>query len=254
MGWRVSRGLDQLLAQINGACPGRSKASDGSIGDAAHQGTKSDHNPDSEGVVRARDFTQDPAHGADMGIVSEALRQSRDPRIAYVIFNRRIFSSTVSPWVWRNYTGTSDPHTNHMHVSTVASDSIADSTRPWSIGVGGTPAQGEDMANVSQDEWSGVRDAIDRIERVVTGDATAVAEAGYYPPGQWTVTGTAPDNQHRDIPLPGTNPFVPKVPSVSRTILNRLADLERKIDSAQVTQPTIDYGALAKALIGELTR
>lgn len=142
--WVVDRGLDRLLAQINEAAPGRSKASDGSIGDAAHAAGDSDHNPESppppgnpDNQVDARDFTHDPAHGADMGVVSEALRASRDRRISYVIFNRRIFSSYTSTggrqaWAWGAYSG-ENPHTEHMHVS--VNDVNHDQTQDWSIGI-----------------------------------------------------------------------------------------------------------------------
>ena len=80
--WRVADSLGVLLKQINQLAPGRSKVSDGSIGDAAHQSRESDHNPwvlDPPGpnVVTARDFTHDPKNGADMAVVSEALRQSK---------------------------------------------------------------------------------------------------------------------------------------------------------------------------------
>ena len=141
MAWRVARSLDKLLTQINQAAPGRNKASDGSIGDAAHQATSSDHNPQvvpnagPTPVVTARDFTQDPAHGADMTKIAEALRLSRDKRIKYVIFNRRIFSGNPgpSPWVWRSYTGSS-AHTEHMHVSVIADAALMDGEQPWKIG------------------------------------------------------------------------------------------------------------------------
>lgn len=142
--WVVDKGLDVLLAQINAAAPGRSKASDGSIGDAAHQSRDSDHNPESppppgnpDNQVDARDFTHDPAHNADMGIVTESIRLSRDRRVSYVIFNRRIFSSYTSTggrkaWEWGPYTGT-DPHTEHAHVS--VNDVYHDQTQPWKIGI-----------------------------------------------------------------------------------------------------------------------
>lgn len=139
MAWRVARSLDVLLGRINQLAPARSRASDGSIGDTAHawQGSASDHNPwyvlDGMPIVTARDFTQDPAHGADMGVLTERLRQSLDRRIKYVIYNRRIFSGPAgpAPFVWRTYSG-SDPHTNHAHVSVVASR-LCDDTSPWAI-------------------------------------------------------------------------------------------------------------------------
>ena len=71
--------------------PGRNKASDGTIGDAAHQATSSDHNPrlirglGATPVVTAADITHDPARGADMAAVTEELRVSQDSRIKYVI-------------------------------------------------------------------------------------------------------------------------------------------------------------------------
>ena len=43
--WIVAPSLDALLAQLNALAPGRSRASDGSIGDAAHAARTSNHNP-----------------------------------------------------------------------------------------------------------------------------------------------------------------------------------------------------------------
>lgn len=141
MAFVVDKGLEKLLAQINEAAPNRSKASDGSIGDEAHQGTDSDHNPEDDGPggnpedqVDARDFTHDPKHNADMGVVSESIRLSKDRRVSYVIFNRRIFSGALgpSPWVWRTYSG-DNPHDKHMHVS--VRDDTHDQTQDWQIGI-----------------------------------------------------------------------------------------------------------------------
>jgi len=143
MSWRVARGLEVLLHQLDELAPNRSRASDGSIGDPAHQTRPSDHNPDALGIVRARDFTHDPDH-ADMGEFSEALRRSRDRRIAYAIFNRRIFSATVQPWLWRPYPG-DNPHTKHLHVSVVAT-AVADDTTPWEITM---PLSNDDIKRVS---------------------------------------------------------------------------------------------------------
>ncbi|MGH3942021.1 MAG: hypothetical protein ACRDTG_26045 [Pseudonocardiaceae bacterium] len=85
MARRVARSLDVLLGQLNGRFPDRSKASDGGIGDAAHAARVSDHNPDSGGVGRARDFTHDPAHGVDIDRLSDEIAASRDPRIKYCV-------------------------------------------------------------------------------------------------------------------------------------------------------------------------
>src|SRR5215831_10387849 len=100
---RVASSLLTIRSQIDAIAPGRSKDSDGTIGDAAHQGRKSDHNPDQDGVVTAIDITHDPAHGVNAGEFAEMLRVSKDPRIKYVISNARIFSSpsfssTKTPW------------------------------------------------------------------------------------------------------------------------------------------------------------
>lgn len=130
--WRVARSLDKLLGQINAAHPARSKAADGAIGDIAHSTTVSEHNPDRNGVVRARDFTHDPDHGFDAHAMADALIASRDPRILYVISRGRIASSVVQPWKWRTYTG-SNRHDHHAHVSVVGDPSLYDSVRPWTI-------------------------------------------------------------------------------------------------------------------------
>ena len=140
--WRVAKSLETLLSQINNLAPNRSTVSDGSIGDAAHATTDSDHNPHvkdgSTGVVTARDFTHDPMTGADMERIMESLRKSKDPRIKYVIWNNRTFSSystsTHAPFTWRPYSG-SNPHTKHAHVSVQPHKHLYDATRPWSLPV-----------------------------------------------------------------------------------------------------------------------
>lgn len=130
--WRLARSLEDLRSRINTIAPRRSKASDGTIGDPAHRARTSDHNPNADGVVCALDITHDPAGGCDAGAIAESLRQSKDPRIKYVIWNKRIFSSTMQPWVWRPYTGT-NPHQKHVHVS--VKSTICDLKRDWNVKV-----------------------------------------------------------------------------------------------------------------------
>lgn len=139
MSWSVAPCLDQLLHEINTLAPNRSKAADGSIGDTAHSARRSDHNPDVRGIVHARDFTHDPAHGADMNVLSEEVK--RDPRVKYVIWNRRIWNPSVSR-SWRPYTGT-NPHNHHMHVSVLSGERFENDVSPWLDGQEDemTPAQ-----------------------------------------------------------------------------------------------------------------
>lgn len=115
--WRLAKSLEGLRDQVNALYPGRNKASDGTIGDARHaaSGSASDHNPNREGVVTAIDITHDPAHGLDIEQLAKQLADSRDPRIKYIIFNRKIIVPSSSTG-WKPYMG-DNPHDKHIHVS-----------------------------------------------------------------------------------------------------------------------------------------
>ena len=138
--WRAMASLLVLRDQVNVIAPKRSRASDGLVGDVAHQQTNSDHNPHyvpgvGSNIVTALDLTHDPSGGFDSYKFAETLRRHRDRRIKYVISNRRIFSSYASgsraPWTWGSYSGP-DPHTNHVHVS-VLDAPISDTRTPWNL-------------------------------------------------------------------------------------------------------------------------
>lgn len=130
--WRLAKSLDVLRSQINTRWPGRKKDWDGTIGDTAHSARTSDHNPNDEGIVCALDITNDPAGGPVSHQLAETLRLSKDPRIKYIISDRRICSSVVQPWVWRPYNG-ANPHDHHVHVSVGPSSSKYDAIEPWTI-------------------------------------------------------------------------------------------------------------------------
>lgn len=145
MAWRLARSLETLRDQVNAKWPGRDKSNDGTIGDASHAVTNSDHNPNPEDAVCAMDITHDPGV-FDAGQFSENLRNIRDPRIKYVIFNGRIFSSTQSPWIWRARNKGAGDHTEHVHISVgrgpdgqSTNPELYDDPRSWNLGAAALP-------------------------------------------------------------------------------------------------------------------
>lgn len=136
MTWRMAKSLEILRSQINGLSPNRDKSSDGGIGNAEHSSRLSDHNPNEAGVVCARDFTHDPAHGIDSEAMANKLLASRDKRIKYLISNKKIASGDAGPqpWVWRKYTG-ANPHDHHFHISVKADAKHYDDEDPWKLDV-----------------------------------------------------------------------------------------------------------------------
>lgn len=145
MSWRVAKSLLHLRDQVNARWPNRRKDSDGSIGNAEHASRSSDHNPwvkdGSMGVVTAIDITHDPASGCDSYALAEALRANRDPRIKYIISNRRIAAGSDGPsaWVWRKYTG-ANPHDHHCHISVKDQKALYDFEGDWKLDGMAAPA------------------------------------------------------------------------------------------------------------------
>lgn len=123
--------LLKLLEQINDLAPNRKKQSDGWIGDAKHMSRHSDHNPEPDGTVDARDFTHDPPH-LDIQKLADAIVASKDKRLSYIICNGKIVAGRKgpSPWKWRKYNG-SNGHYHHIHVSVL--DEGQDDKTPWKI-------------------------------------------------------------------------------------------------------------------------
>lgn len=132
--WYVDQGLQVLIDEWKRAHPG---ATVYTIGDASHASRDSEHNPEPQGSapgadlgeVDAADFMESKGvTDAMLDELADGLVRSRDPRILYVIRNRRICSSVVEPWVWRPYGG-SDPHTDHVHLS--VNDKFDDNESDW---------------------------------------------------------------------------------------------------------------------------
>jgi peptidoglycan hydrolase-like protein with peptidoglycan-binding domain len=142
MTWHVARSLEVLRQQLNERAPNRNKAADGGIGDAEHASRDSDHNPWYRDTVTARDYTHDPKGGLNCDWLASVLVASGDPRIKYVIWDRRIWEKATG---WKPYHGT-NPHTHHLHLS-VKADPSCESAAKWNLGK--TSASGPRLAKGS---------------------------------------------------------------------------------------------------------
>lgn len=140
MSWKLTDGLSNLRTQVNARFPSRDHASDGVIGDVAHQAETSSHNPDdtpgsspewngdpdSTAEVRAWDMDSDLREsGATAQMVVDHLRglPGLSSVIRYMIYNRKIYKAS-NGWAAEAYTGPS-AHTEHIHFTgayTQASD------------------------------------------------------------------------------------------------------------------------------------
>lgn len=140
--WRTAKCLQALRRQIDGTAPHRSRGSDGTIGDAIQASRGSGHNPwvrdGATGVVTTMDITHDSSAGCDAGRIAHLVVDSRDRRVKYVIWNRRIANASgigaSSPWTWRPYTGVNS-HDHHVHVSVRPDKAAYDDDSPWRIEV-----------------------------------------------------------------------------------------------------------------------
>lgn len=142
--WVADRAGTKLVSQIDILAPNRSKASDGTIGDADHAARTSAHNPEDsadatapgnpDNQVDAFDVTHDPADGCDIGVFWEQIRASRDMRAKFAVFNRRCFSNYphngIPAFTWRPYSGI-NPHDKHGHIE--IDDRYHDQTQDWKI-------------------------------------------------------------------------------------------------------------------------
>jgi len=110
MAYRLANSLKTLRSQIDEQCA-----------------RKSDHNPNSRGVVTAVDITRDSENGPDAEQL--ALSCLKDRRVKYVIYNRRIASQGGT---WRRYRG-SNPHTQHVHISVSTDPALYDDASQWGL-------------------------------------------------------------------------------------------------------------------------
>lgn len=130
--WELAPCLRVLINETDRLFPGRSIASDGSIGDAAHAARDSDHNPDEDRLVEALDITDDDAAGCDISVLFDHLVATKDKRVKYLIHKGWVIKSYakngVKAWTWIIYTGLNS-HKLHGHISVL--DSMVHSQLPW---------------------------------------------------------------------------------------------------------------------------
>lgn len=152
--------LAQLRTDFNFIAPNRKTASDGWIGDTAHQESTSDHNDDEIGNVPIHDADSiHEVHAVDVdsdlnqpGItmqkcINTILVTPKDlARLRYIIYNRQIWSASNN-WKPETYTG-SDPHTGHGHFSGSYTTSKEYDSSQWSIRELAMPLDSTDFSKI----------------------------------------------------------------------------------------------------------
>lgn len=146
MAWRLAPTLVQFRKEVNEHYPLRDKTSDGTLGNAAHAASVSDHNPDSRGVVCAIDIDEDvdgskttvyPRFNPGQALatvvdrVLELARAGQLPQLNYVIYEGRIWSRRTG-FTPKVYTGV-NAHDHHGHFSVYHDPRLADLLTPWNI-------------------------------------------------------------------------------------------------------------------------
>jgi hypothetical protein len=133
MAWFLNPALTNFRNAVNKGYPNRDKASDGTIGDEAHQASSSDHNPDADQSVDAWDMDVN-LYGAGKAPPAADIEHLKKvfqahPSSQYWIHNRQI-ASRSNGWQRTTYTGP-NPHDKHVHWNT--REAYENSTTAWRI-------------------------------------------------------------------------------------------------------------------------
>lgn len=174
--WILISALKVLFAAFDALAPGRDRASDGSIGDAAHEREVSDHNPDETGSVPIHDADHlNEVHAIDVdddlrvpGLTMERVvqfllarcRSGAEKRLRYIIYNRRIWRAS-NGWFQETYTGPS-AHTEHAHFSASYVAELEALTASWGL----VEEFGDDMSE--QEAYDGATRAMNDFFKVTS--------------------------------------------------------------------------------------
>lgn len=179
--------LVKLRSEFDEVAPGRDTASDGWIGDAAHQERSSNHNPDdtagsatpqtdsdSKRDVRALDVDASGSWPSPMTFdlavneIRKRHKDGRDNRLVEIIWNRHI-ATPGTDWNWIPYNG-SNAHTQHGHFGASSSSSKESDTSPWGI----VEKWGDDMDqatfNARMDGWAATANGKKALEKAALAD------------------------------------------------------------------------------------
>lgn len=145
--WVLVPCLVRLRAEFNQIAPARDRTSDGSIGDQAHAGRVSSHNPDETGAVPVRDADHlNEVHAIDVdvdlrtpGLTMEKVvqhlvarhRAGLEDRLRNIIFNGRIWAAS-SGWRQQAYAG-ANRHDKHAHFEASYATAAETDTHSWHL-------------------------------------------------------------------------------------------------------------------------
>jgi murein L,D-transpeptidase YcbB/YkuD len=161
----------KAVSDANQRWPSRRRDSDGIMGDARHQKSKSDHNQGN-----AFDLSHDPGAGCDGEVIAAAA--IKDPRVKYVIWNHRIFNRQRGDTHFRPYHG-QNAHTHHCHVSILAAS--RNDVRPWPWAPGGKVLSAAiDLSDAGQSQTDHTQAGHTQADHTQTGHAqTGHTQAGH---------------------------------------------------------------------------